>query len=378
MKITVVTGPFISIPPGPAGAKERVWFDVSRAFAASGHEVELFTSAHPKVAGGVVDGVQINTVKSLKSSGNIYVDILKDSVYALKVMRRIRKDSDVVVTNTFWLPVFLSRLSRLPRKVYVHIARAPKGQIWLYRKADRISTVSSAMEKFLIADDPKAEGRIKVVPNPIATDLFVPPKSERDFTQEKVVTFTGRVHPEKGLELLINGFRELMTRRPDCQMKLNIVGAHQVEGGGGGEQYFSKLQSLAEGLNVQFHPKVNDRKELASLLQKTHYHCYPSLALKGEAFGVAPLEAMGCGCITIVSALPQFRDFMTDGETGIVFDHEASDAPQKLADAFERALDLGQDGSVELSKKASALAATFTVERIANEYLSDFEELLSS
>jgi glycosyltransferase involved in cell wall biosynthesis len=43
---------------------------------------------------------------------------------------------------------------------------------------------------------------------------------------------------------------------------------------------------------------------------------YPCLAEQGETFGLAPLEAVACGAVPIVSDLSCFGDFITPGVNG--------------------------------------------------------------
>jgi glycosyltransferase involved in cell wall biosynthesis len=64
--------------------------------------------------------------------------------------------------------------------------------------------------------------------------------------------------------------------------------------------------------------------------------CYPSTAEKGETFGVAVAEGMAAGCAVIVLGLACFSDLVTDGETGLVFDHRPADADELLANCIAR------------------------------------------
>ena len=65
---------------------------------------------------------------------------------------------------------------------------------------------------------------------------------------------------------------------------------------------------------------------------------YPSLATRGETFGLAPLEAMTHGCAVLVSDLGCFRDFISPNETAVVFEGGAPDPANSLVVAFRDAL----------------------------------------
>lgn len=60
------------------------------------------------------------------------------------------------------------------------------------------------------------------------------------------------------------------------------------------------------------------------------------MADNGETFGVAPLEALELGLATIVSDLDCFKDFISDGENGLVFDRHSNRADDLLAGCIER------------------------------------------
>jgi len=49
MKITIVLGAFLPVPPVMGGAVEKVWFALSQEFARRGHEVVLVARALPEL-----------------------------------------------------------------------------------------------------------------------------------------------------------------------------------------------------------------------------------------------------------------------------------------------------------------------------------------
>jgi glycosyltransferase involved in cell wall biosynthesis len=55
-----------------------------------------------------------------------------------------------------------------------------------------------------------------------------------------------------------------------------------------------------------------------------------------EGLGLVAVEALGCGCATVVSDLPALADVVTRGENGLVF--KAGDAA-RLADCMAMLLD---------------------------------------
>ncbi len=373
MKITIVAGPFFSVPPAPSGAVQRIWNDLAPYFVARGHEVAIVCRDHPALPQDI-GGERLRYIRSPQycQTGRLSIDLVKDFVYSLGVQWRLPA-ADVYVLNAFWLPVFTPLLQGRGHAYVVGVARMPKGQFWLYPHCQRFSAVSHAVADALAKENASYAARTRVIANPIHTDIFVPPQQRAWGDAPQTILYTGRIHPEKGLDLLIDAFRLVHQQHPSTRLRL--VGPVRASEGGGGEAFQDLLARKAQGLPVEFGAAINDRPGLARELQAAHYYCYPSIAAAGETFGVAPLEAMATGLPVVVSALSCFAEFVRDGENALVFDHRASDAASRLAASLERLL---TDHALRqhVSRQAAATAGRFGYEAIADEYLADFESLL--
>lgn len=373
MRITIVTGPFLSIPPAPAGAVERLWSDVAGEFAARGHTVKIVCRRH-QALGNVRerDGVEIHPVLPFRAGTWMPLNLAKDLTYATRVLCTL-PTADILVTNTFFLPILASLRLRAGH-VCVNVARMPKGQMRLYLQcgATRLHAVSSAIRAEIIAQCPEAEPRVRVIPNPIRTDVFRPTEGLQT-AGDPLVLFTGRIHPEKGLDLLVKACRGLIEDHPG--LRLRLVGALEPDKGGGGEALRRKLERLSGPLQLEVLPPVYDREALRQLICGATLYAYPSVAETGESFGVAPLEAMACGHAPVVSALACFRDFLEHERNGLVFDHRATDAVDRLGDCLRRQLRDPEERR-RMGAAAAARARQFSVEAVAECYLKDFESLL--
>jgi glycosyltransferase involved in cell wall biosynthesis len=374
MKIVIVAGPFFSVPPAPSGAVQRIWNDLAPYFVARGHQVTIICRDHPALPQHI-GGERLRYIRSPQycQTGRLPIDLIKDFVYSLGVQWRLPA-ADVYVLNAFWLPVFTPWLQGTNRAYAVAVQRMPKRQFWLYAHCQRFSAVSHAVADALAKENPAYAARTRVIANPIHTDIFVPPQQRGWGVAPQTILYTGRIHPEKGLDLLIDAFRLVHQRHPTTRLRL--VGPVRASEGGGGEAFQDSLARKARGLPVEFGAAINDRLGLARELQTAHYYCYPSIADAGETFGVAPLEAMATGLPTVVSALSCFTDFVHDGENALVFDHRAADAASRLAATFERLL-TDHPLRQHVSRHAAATAGRFSYEAIADEYLADFESLLA-
>src|SRR5690606_4522102 len=104
---------------------------------------------------------------------------------------------------------------------------------------------------------------------------------------------------------------------------------------------------------------------------------YPSLAEKGETFGLAALEAMAAGCAPIVSNLACFQDFITHGESGLIFDHRTAEPVVALADGL-RDLALAPPRLERMREQAWQQARHYRLPLVGAAYLEDFADVLSS
>src|SRR5205085_9982795 len=120
--------------------------------------------------------------------------------YSLRV-RRVLPAADILVTNTFWLPL-LTRDS-VRGRVYVHVGRYPKGQMRFYGSAARLQAPSRAIAAAIAREVPSLTPKTIAIPYPRPQPTAdASPLHARD----KIVLFVGRVHPEKGVHLLIKAF----------------------------------------------------------------------------------------------------------------------------------------------------------------------------
>jgi glycosyltransferase involved in cell wall biosynthesis len=244
----------------------------------------------------------------------------------------------------------------------------PKGQMRLYRKVARLRAnsnfVAEAIKREISGNQIR---KVVMVPNPLPFTAL----TNIDLNQKKkVLLYTGRLHPEKGLELLIKAFKNLQTG-----WLVKIVGPHNTAAGGGGDSYLHSLKKLSEGLNIKFIGPVYGIEELNKYYAEAALFVYPSVAEQGETFGLAPLEAMAWGCVPIVSNLSCFQDFITNGTNGLIFDHRSPDAIDLLGKAIMR-LSSDAELRISLAHRAIEVRNSHSTSAIAEEFLDDFAKVL--
>jgi glycosyltransferase involved in cell wall biosynthesis len=375
MRITIVLGPFLPVPAVLGGAVEKVQLQLAGAYRDAGHDVTIVSRRYEDFPSEeTVDGIRHIRIASSDRSSSLAANLALDFRYALRVARNLPV-ADITVTNSFSLPLVLPR--RSAGKIYVHVARFPKGQMALYRRADRLQAISRAVADAIIEQVPGLADRVVSIGYPVPDIYFgVEPARARN----KTVLFVGRLAREKGVHLLLRAFTSAVARLGAAgkrEWRLRIVGPHEVTQGGDGAGYLKELKALAFPLGpaCEFVGPVFGQRELAGEYHAASVFAYPSLAEKGEAFGLAPLEAMASGCAVVVSDLGCFVDFIEQDVTGVKFDHRGADPERNLAAQLTRLMEEPEtlDG---LARGGRSAAHRFTTPVIAARMLDDFSSLV--
>lgn len=374
MNITIVQGAFLPVPPVAGGAVEKLWFDLGREFARRGLAVTHIARLWPgQPKHSDADGVAYRRVGGFDYPRSRWLAKAMDLAYSLRCFGEVKR-SDVIVTNTFFLPLLLSLFARRGA-VYVSVHRYPQGQMRLYKKVDRLQCVSTSIADAVREQAPSVGALVKVVPNYVSTRLTAAEVTEGWGARRNEVLFVGRVHPEKGIDLLLRAFANIAPEQR-AGWSLRIVGPHETAAGGGGRAFLASLKedALAHGLEVDWAGPIYDREALNAAYRQSRVFVYPSVAARGEAFPLAPLEAMAQGCPVITSDLSCFRDYIEPGRNAASFELAGSDPSSALGHAIEQ---LMNDDALQRAYSFSGLETSqaFTLTRIADLFVDDFSSL---
>jgi glycosyltransferase involved in cell wall biosynthesis len=140
---------------------------------------------------------------------------------------------------------------------------------------------------------------VVVVPNGLE-EIDVLPAGERDAFRTRfgfhgddfVILFLGRLHPKKGLEILIEAVREVTAARPEARL---------LVAGGGDPGYVASVHTLAGDLvasgRVRFAGHLVGEDRRAALGSVDAF----ALTSHAENFGLSVAEAIGAGLPVVVS-----------------------------------------------------------------------------
>ena len=109
MRITIINGFFLPVPPVRGGSTEKTWYQLAQEFAARGQKVTCISRHWP----GFPDDEIVNGIRHLRLPGHDHTDsrwwnLVHDFLWSRRVLRSL-PPGDIVVCNAVTLPVWLGR-----------------------------------------------------------------------------------------------------------------------------------------------------------------------------------------------------------------------------------------------------------------------------
>jgi glycosyltransferase involved in cell wall biosynthesis len=177
-------------------------------------------------------------------------------------------------------PRFLDGAIERP-SLLVKLRTSVKRQIWDYQHEIASGILLSTPAALAKVPDPSSVfTKLHVLPYGIDTELFAP----SEFPRDKTILFLAYVGRHKGIFVLLEAFRTIHKRFPECTLV--------IAGSGNELSEAQELASRMEGATqIRFLGSV-DRQSVPRLMNQSSVYCLPSY---GEAFGLSALEAMACG-----------------------------------------------------------------------------------
>jgi glycosyltransferase involved in cell wall biosynthesis len=344
--------------------------EITKQFSNMGHDVSVFTmndgsklptheimnavEVFRPLAADVTDVLPLFSNEELKRWGpglGFFSDILMHNlVCANKFANSVSKAKkfDLIVCHD-WLSSMAGLISKkstgLPLVLHMHstefgrrgeIASGTVSEIERFtgNRADLVITVSHAMKKELVSLG-FPEDRVEVVWNGVDERKYdisrLSPEGIAAFRErngiakdDKVIMFTGRLTPVKGVDTLIEAMPLIKKEIPNT--KLVLLGKGELE-----DHVKSSLKRLGIESKVILINRWVDEDERIMLYASSDVVCTPS---RYEPFGIVPLEAMALSKPVVVG-LGGLRETVQDAVNGLYCDPEN---PKSIAKAILKIL----------------------------------------
>lgn len=160
----------------------------------------------------------------------------------------------------------------------------------------------------------------------------------KDRRERRVIGYAGRLVKSKNVDLIIKAVVQI-----EKGISLEIVGDGEC-----GEALKALVVSKGLSHRVTFLPP-KPQKELADWFRSIQAIVYPS---DSESLGLVPIEAIACGALPIVSAIPAFLEL--EG-VGVKLNYVKPLAHSKIAEELSKILALGPVKKEILQKKNSKI-----------------------
>jgi len=342
MKIAFICSEY---PPGPHGGIGTMTQVLSRTLAQAGHEVRvagIYDNRYPAPDFEEDQGVK---VWRLRTSGHRLGWIPARYRLFQLVTTWVRENSvDIIEVPDYqglaagWGSLAAPVVARLhgsetyfARELGVPVRR---GSYWIERASLRRVDYWSSVCRYT-ADKTRDVFRLRFEPSAILYNPVEVPSASASLSRRKnQVIFSGTLTAKKGIVSLIRAWPEVKAACPDAE--LHIYGKDgRAESGGSMRESLQAQLPGALSSSVTFHGHVT-RERLFEVYRTAGLAVFPSYA---EAFAIAPLEAMACGCATIYSERGSGPELLEQDKNGLLVD---PDRPSQIADSIIRTLRDGQ------------------------------------
>ena len=214
-----------------------------------------------------------------------------------------------------------------------HSKRAKPIFRYVYCTAHRVIGVSQAVTDWLVENGEVSKDQAVHLSNPVLlSELRSLKRNDNVFR----IGFVGRLEPVKNPKVLLNVLNTLLSKEVPAELWLI---------GDGTERASIEAYVYKYGLEDKVH-LFGYRNNPAEFLCRCDVYIQPSLS---EGFGLAVVEAMGCGLPIIATATGGVSEIVMDGVTGWIVEEPDT---VSITDALLKAWRLGSDQLFKMGERA--------------------------
>jgi len=227
------------------------------------------------------------------------------------ISRQLLSRSNAIHVATFHAAMSERRTSRTFEKVIIPYTKS------ILKYLDVMTAVSPTATNYVRS---LTSRKIKIVPNGIDLSKYNHVESDAKPKNPKQILYVGRLEKRKGVNYLLNAFKELLTIDPEFTLL--------IAGDGPDREKLEDQVMLNAIPNVTFLGYIDDATK-QRLLKESAVFCSP--ALYGESFGIVLLEAMASGCVTVAGNNSGYASVMQDeGQISLINPKDSLEFARRL------------------------------------------------
>jgi glycosyltransferase involved in cell wall biosynthesis len=361
------------LPELNVGGVEQGVMDSARGYVARGHTSIVISNGGRLVERLVREGTIHHALPVHRKNLGTAIALIP------KVARILRAShADVVHARSrvpAWIGHYAARRAGVPFVTTVHGFYSPHFFSRIMVRGERVIAVSRAVAEYAKASLNADPERLRVVQRGTDPDRYAldwPPERTAAFRKDlgipedaPVAAIIGRITRLKGHPVFLDAVAAVRERLPGI---VGLVVGAPPEGKG----YLDELRARAERLGIaQKIVFTGSRGDVPEVLQACDV--VVSCSVQPESFGRTLIEAGASARPVIATAHGGSLDVVEDGVTGLLVPPER---PDLLADALHRLLSAPDRGRAMGVAGRERVKAHFTVDRMVDEELAVYRELV--
>jgi glycosyltransferase involved in cell wall biosynthesis len=354
---------FLSIEYNYCCGISRSIFSMSQELRNRGHRIILGSPGGTMVNDHIKEGMDHVFLPIYPDSKSV-----KDFWICIKKIRHIVKTHKIdIIHSHHRLAEFFSLAATLfkevPKITTAHAVISGKKSFSF--RSNKVIAVSDVVKKMLMHDFSVEENRIELIRN-IPRILSSPSDSEKELFKkslsllddEFIVAGIGRLHKEKGFDILLEAIKNLQHLK---KLRTVIVGK-------GNELNHLKEYSNQNHLNVTF---IDELKEVELIYSLVNVIVVPS---RQESAGLVSIEASFFKKPVIASNIGGLKETIFNERTGYLVEPEN---PKMLSNAIERVYNQKEYSEKVGKQLFDYIRLEYNNKRIVNQVESLYKQLIS-
>lgn len=319
--------------------------------------------------------VEFKSESLIKVEADVPWHSLSEQIDFVKILNH--HDLDVMHFTYFSLPIFYKKkfivtihdliinkidtgkATTLPRPLY-KLKRIAYHKVIKHaiQNSSFVISPSESTKKEILNSYSINEAKIIVIPEGIDPNFFHKSSRPKDKLPNKFMLYVGNAYPHKNLDSLIRAYENIQDK---IEEDLVLVGRS--------DYFYKRLYGKTRSnKRIKILHSIND-KELSYLYENASFLVAPSLM---EGFGLTPLEAMGHGCLPVVSSIDAF--FQVCDNAAMYFD---PGNVNDIAIVLQKAAGLGEVEKNKFRKIFKERISVFSWKKSFEKTLKTYESCYS-